>query len=224
MDISNVLPASSLFLGIVPALIILYFTLKGYEEYFKDKKIFLSFVAGLLAGFFSIIFESFVRNFGVISFIILIPFFEQIVKTSILNSRLARGTEGAPIYGATLGLGFGSIFIPFSMIIYASRWGRLDIIDISIVTLGAIGFIFFHGATGIYIGYGVKSDRVWRYFIYAVLFQIPLMVVSLVSDEYNLEFLQVLIVVYSIILYWYAAKKVLIMTLPKSKRRKIVKE
>ncbi|RLF62620.1 MAG: protease PrsW [Thermoplasmata archaeon] len=224
MDISNVLPASSLFLGIVPALIILYFTLKGYEEYFKDKKIFLSFVAGLLAGFFSIIFESFVRNFGVISFIILIPFFEQIVKTSILNSRLARGTEGAPIYGATLGLGFGSIFIPFSMIIYASRWGRLDIIDISIVTLGAIGFIFFHGATGIYIGYGVKSDRVWRYFIYAVLFQIPLMVVSLVSDEYNLEFLQVLIVVYSIILYWYAAKKVLIMTLPKSKRRKIAKE
>jgi len=224
MDISNVLPASSLFLGIVPALIILYFTLKGYEEYFKDKKIFLSFVAGLLAGFFSIIFESFVRNFGVISFIILIPFFEQIVKTSILNSRLARGTEGAPIYGATLGLGFGSIFIPFSMIIYASRWGRLDIIDISIVTLGTIGFIFFHGATGIYIGYGVKSDRVWRYFIYAVLFQIPLMVVSLVSDEYNLEFLQVLIVVYSIILYWYAAKKVLIMTLPKSKRRKIVKE
>ncbi|MCD6108892.1 MAG: protease PrsW [Thermoplasmata archaeon] len=224
MDISNVLPASSLFLGIVPALIILYFTLKGYEEYFKDKKIFLSFVAGLLAGFFSIIFESFVRNFGVISLIILIPFFEQIVKTSILNSRLARGTEGAPIYGATLGLGFGSIFIPFSMIIYASRWGRLDIIDISIVTLGAIGFIFFHGATGIYIGYGVKSDRVWRYFIYAVLFQIPLMVVSLVSDEYNLEFLQVLIVVYSIILYWYAAKKVLIMTLPKSKRRKIVKE
>ncbi len=224
MDISNVLPASSLFLGIVPALIILYFTLKGYEEYFKDKKIFLSFVAGLLAGFFSIIFESFVRNFGVISLIILIPFFEQIVKTSILNSRLARGTEGAPIYGATLGLGFGSIFIPFSMIIYASRWGRLDIIDISIVTLGAIGFIFFHGATGIYIGYGVKSDRVWRYFIYAVLFQIPLMVVSLVSDEYNLEFLQVLIVVYSIILYWYAAKKVLIMTLPKSKRRKITKE
>ncbi|MCD6571850.1 MAG: protease PrsW, partial [Thermoplasmata archaeon] len=92
------------------------------------------------------------------------------------------------------------------------------------VTLGAIGFIFFHGATGIYIGYGVKSDRVWRYFIYAVLFQIPLMVVSLVSDEYNLEFLQILIVVYSIILYWYATKRVLIMTLPKSKRRRIIKE
>ncbi|RLF30444.1 MAG: protease PrsW, partial [Thermoplasmata archaeon] len=216
MDISNVLPASSLFLGIVPALIILYFTLKGYEEYFKDKKIFLSFVAGLLAGFFSIIFESFVRNFGVISLIILIPFFEQIVKTSILNSRLARGTEGAPIYGATLGLGFGSILTPFSIAIYASKWSGLEIVGLSIVTLGAIGFIFFHGATGIYIGYGVKSDRVWRYFIYAVLFQIPLMVVSLVSDEYNLEFLQVLIVVYSIILYWYAAKKVLIMTLPKS--------
>ena len=78
MDISNVLPASSLFLGIVPALIILYFTLKGYEEYFKDKKIFLSFVAGLLAGFFSIIFESFVRNFGVISLIILIRFLNRL--------------------------------------------------------------------------------------------------------------------------------------------------
>ena len=224
MDISNILPASSLFLGVIPALVILYFTIKGYEDYFKDKKIFLSFVAGLLAGFFSVLFESFVRNAGVVSLIVLIPFFEQIVKTSILNSRLARGTEGAPIYGATLGLGFGSIFIPFSMVIYASRWSGLDIVGLSIVTLGAIGFIFFHGATGIYIGYGVKSDRVWKYFIYAVLFQIPLMVVSLLSDEYNLEFLQILIVVYSIILYWYATKKVLIMTLPKSKRRKIIKE
>jgi len=224
MDISNILPASSLFLGVIPALIILYFTLKGYENYFKDKKVFLSFVAGLFAGFFSVLFESFIRDAGIISLIILIPFLEQIVKTSILNSRLARGTEGAPIYGATLGLGFGSIFIPFSMIIYASRWGKFDIIDLSIVTLGAIGFIFFHGATGIYIGYGVKLERVWRYFIYAVIFQIPLMIVSLISDEYNLEFLQILILAYSIILYLYATKKVLIMTLPKSKRRKIAKK
>ena len=39
-----------LFLGIIPALILLYISLKGYEGLYKDKSIFLTFVAGIILG------------------------------------------------------------------------------------------------------------------------------------------------------------------------------
>jgi hypothetical protein len=224
MDYSNILPASSALLGIIPAMIILYFTLKKYEKYFEDKKMFLSFVAGLITGFFSVIIEGLTRSAGIIAFVILIPILEQLIKTIALNLRLFRGDESAPVYGASLGLAYGSIFIPFSMIIYASRGVTLDTLQTGIIVAGAMGFIFFHGATGIYIGYGAGTGRTWEYFIYAVLLQIPLSIVVLLTMYYNVELLQILLIAYGILIYWFATKRILIRVLPKSKRRKMIKK
>ena len=39
-----------LFLGIIPALILLYIGLKGYEGYYRDKTIFLTFIIGIIFG------------------------------------------------------------------------------------------------------------------------------------------------------------------------------
>ena len=46
-----ILPQASLFLGIIPALILLYISLKGYEGHYKDKTIFLTFIIGIVLGF-----------------------------------------------------------------------------------------------------------------------------------------------------------------------------
>ncbi|MCK5113117.1 MAG: protease PrsW, partial [Thermoplasmatales archaeon] len=72
-----VLPQASLFLGIIPALILLYISLKGYEGHYKDKNIFLTFVVGLIAGFVSVLLETFTIGIGIL-FIILFPVIEQL--------------------------------------------------------------------------------------------------------------------------------------------------
>ena len=41
------LPQALLFLGIIPALIIMYISLKGYDELYKEKTVFLIFIYGI---------------------------------------------------------------------------------------------------------------------------------------------------------------------------------
>ena len=83
------IPQTSLFIGIIPALIILYLGLKGYEGHFKDKLIFLTFIVGIIIGFISAVIELFTRDIGIITYIILFPVLEQLSKTIVLN--LGRG-------------------------------------------------------------------------------------------------------------------------------------
>ena len=76
----DVLPQTLLFIGIIPALVLLFISLKGYDGYYKDKIVFLTFIAGIIAGFISIIIEWFTAEVG-IWFIILFPILEQLFKT-----------------------------------------------------------------------------------------------------------------------------------------------
>ena len=75
----DVIPQTSLFLGIIPALILLYISLKGYEGHYKEKNIFLTFVVGIILGFFAATARSFTLPL-VIAYIILFALFEQLLK------------------------------------------------------------------------------------------------------------------------------------------------
>ena len=140
----DALPQAMLFLGIIPALILLYISLKGYEGIYKDKTIFLTFVFGIIAGFISVLIEYYTIGVGIL-FIILFPLLEQLFKTMILNIRRLQQKRETTIYGLSLGLGFGSIFIPFS-IISSGVQGALDSYSIAIIVLGSFTVILLHGA------------------------------------------------------------------------------
>ena len=62
----DILPQASLFLGVIPALIIMYISLKGYEGYYKDKTMFLTFVAGIIMGFVAAFAQSFTLSLSII--------------------------------------------------------------------------------------------------------------------------------------------------------------
>ena len=66
------LPQALLFLGIIPALLLLYLSLKGFEGLYKDRTIFLIFVAGIIAGFITVLIEYYTVGVGLL-FIILFP-------------------------------------------------------------------------------------------------------------------------------------------------------
>jgi len=216
-----VLPQASLFLGIIPALILLYISLKGYEGYYKDKNIFLTFVAGIVAGFVTILLEIYTGIIGPI-YIILFPIFEQLFKTIILNISKLHRIKDTVVYGLSLGLGFGSIFIPLSIITFNIQPG--DSYLLVFVIIGSIGIILFHGATGTLIGYGVYSGNLLKYFILSVLLHLPVTGWFFITDYYNVEYLQIGLIIYGLIIYWYITTKIMPRILMQRTRRRKVKK
>jgi hypothetical protein len=198
---NQILPQASLFLGIIPALLLLYVSLKGYDDYYKDKYIYLSFIAGLIAGIASILLEQATVAVGLL-FIILFPLLEQLFKTIILNIKRLQENKETTIYGLSLGLGFGSIFIPFSIL--TSNIQSSDTISYILIIVGSLGIILMHGATGVIIGYGITIGKLPKYLFFAILGHIPLTSLILITTILELQYLQFMLVVYGLILYYYA--------------------
>jgi len=211
------IPQTSLFIGIIPALIILYLGLKGYEGHFKDKLIFLTFIVGIIIGFISAVIELFTRDIGIITYIILFPVLEQLSKTIVLNLGRFQEKQETTIYGLSLGLGFGSVFTPAAIIM-----GNFQEINVAFIAaiIGSFGIILFHAATGAIIGYGVYSHKLSTYLAFAILLQIPITTLIGVTNLFTISYLQISIVIYGIIVYWYATKKIMPRILQESQRRK----
>ena len=223
-----ILPQASLFLGIIPALILLYISLKGYEGHYKDKTIFLTFIIGIVLGFIAalVLFFTFKGFEGIIIFIILLAFFDQLFKTIVLNLGRLQEKTGTPIYGLSLGLGFGSSFTPFLIIAVSSSFTS-DVYVLSLIAIGSLGIILFHGATGAYIGYGVLSGRLTKYLLTAVIIQLPfnfILGMTILYSRPNSLNIQLGLVIglifYGSIVFWYVIKKIMPQILTKSMRRK----
>jgi len=212
----DVLPQTLLFLGIIPALVLLFISLKGYDGYYKDKIIFLTFISGIIAGFISILIEWFTVGVGV-WFIILFPILEQLFKTVILNISRFHGKKETVVYGLSLGLGFGSIFIPFSIILTNVQGGN-DLL-IVLVAAGSFGIILMHASTGISIAYGVYTYKMGKYLIISILVYLPVTFTIFLTALYNIGYLQVVLIAYGIVIYWYATKKIMPRILEKTKKQ-----
>jgi hypothetical protein len=215
-----------LFLGIIPALIFLYIALKGYDGYYKDKTIFLTFVLGIILGVAVVTVRILINPLPLlIIYIILFAFFEQLFKTIILNLGRLQHKKETTIYGLSLGLGFGSSFTPF-LIIAGSISGQSSLTFLSLVTLGSLGFILFHAASGAYIGFGIYSGKMTRYLLIAIMLQLPFNVLTDSARFYLSSFFvyfQIGIVIYGAIFFWYVVKKVMPLILEPSERKKEVK-
>ncbi len=222
------LPQASLFLGIIPALILLYFCLKGYEGYYKDKTIFLTFVIGIILGFIAafVLFSTFRGLEGIILFSILLAFFDQLFKTIVLNFSKVHKKGEATIYGLSLGLGFGSSFTPF-LIILVSSLITSDLYVLSLIAIGSFGIILFHGATAAYIGYGIYVGKLKKYLLISILLQIPFSLILGLAILYshpnkiNLQLgLVICLIIYGGIIYWYVITKIMPQILTQNKKRK----
>ena len=214
----DALPQAMLFLGIIPALVLLFISLKGYDEYYKEKTIFLTFVVGIVAGFISVLIEAYTMTVGIL-FIILFPVLEQLFKTMILNIGRFHGQKSTPIYGLSLGLGFGSIFTPFSIIV-SDPQGGYSMYLIGLVVLGSFGMILLHAATGVCIGYGVYTYKLTKYLLFAILLYLPVTATIFITTLFDVGYLQVAIVPYGLIVYWYFTTKIMNQIRSKSEKRK----
>ena len=210
-----------LFLGIIPAMIILYISLKGYDKYYKEKTIFIMFIIGIISGVTVAVIRYLINPFPyLIIYIVIFAFFEQLFKTIILNIGRLQGKKETVIYGLALGLGFGSAFTPF-LIITASAVTN-DLTFLLLVGFGSLGFIFFHAATTTYIGYGIYKFKLTKHLTIAILLQLPFNILADAIRVYNSAYLTIyssLIVLYGLVLFYYISKKILPNIKKKSRER-----
>ena len=219
-----------LFLGIIPALFFLFIALKGYEGYYKDKTIFLTFITGIFFGILAAIIRLIINPLPlVIIYIILFAFLEQLFKTIVLNIGRLQYKKETTIYGLTLGLGFGSSFTPF-LVIVGSLSGQSSTIFLTLVAFGSLGFILFHAASGAIIGYGIFSGKMTKFLFIAIFLQIPFNAISdltrlqIIFNSTYYPIFQAAVVVYGAILFIYVIKKIMPRILQEKDKRKRTKK
>lgn len=208
------IPSTALFLGIIPALILLFLSTKGHEGYIKHKTIYLAFIGGIIAGFIAAVIEIYTGDIP-IYIIVVFPIFEQLFKTMILNLRRLQEKQETVIYGLTLGLGFGSVATSASIIRGTFQAG--DYLTLGLVVFGSCGIIMLQGATGALIGYGVFKGKLAKYVTTAVIIH---MVLNAGLFIVPINFVVYYLFILGLIVYWYTIKKILSRILVESQRRK----
>jgi len=205
---------TSLFIGIIPALVLLYIGLKGYDGYFKDKLIFLTFIVGIIIGTITVAIEYFTRTVGVF-YILLFPILEQLFKTIVLNLGRFQEKQETTIYGLSLGLGFGSVFVPASIM-------GLESLDLTFLAaiIGSLGLLLFHAGTGVLIGYGVYSKKLPKYLTITILLHLVITTLTLITTLTQSSYLQIIFILYGILVFWYAITKIMPRILNEAQRRK----
>ncbi|MCD6411050.1 MAG: protease PrsW [Thermoplasmata archaeon] len=205
--------------SIVVTLFIMWFSLRKFEGYFSEKKLFLSFLAGIAMGFVVIIIEFLTSSASSIVIFLLFPLMEQLSKLMILNYRTFREKKDTPIYGLAVGLGFGSIFVPIStLVFFRGKVPELTFAAMSIII--GLALIFLHGATGSMIGYGIGymgGERKWYYFFLSVIAVMPVRPITVIPT--GTAYVASIVLVYGVIIYTYAVSKFLLLALPRRERR-----
>jgi hypothetical protein len=174
-------------LGLVPAIFLLYVTLGPYENKFKDKIVFLSFIGGMILGTIVLALEgSFLASvpayhtyWDILLFLaVLFSFLDQLAKLIILNLPRFHRDMTTAIYGAALGLGLGT---PIGALIL--RGTEISSIQGAAAVTLVLSFMLFQSATGSLIGLGVGQGKKWTYFFYSFLLGTifwPLLLLSII--------------------------------------------
>ncbi len=214
---------SILFLGIIPALVFLFLSLKGYDGLYKQKTVFLMLIIGVIIGVIIAVSRFFIYILPLsIFFIVAFAFFEQLFKTVILNIGRFQRKKETTIYGLALGLGFGASFTPF-LILAGSITEEPTLALYSLILLGTIGFTLFHASTAAYIGYGIYIGRLTKYLFVAIILQLPFNLIldlaRFIKYPYFIYY-QISLLLYGIICYIYITKYVIPNILKDEDRRK----
>lgn len=219
----NGLPSGIAFLGIVPALLLIYISLRGYDQYLKEKTIFITFLVGIISGFIAALVEKFTVGVGVL-FVLLFPLFEQLLKTIVLNLRRFHMRPQTIGYGLCLGLGFGSMYMVFSMMypqLLAEQSSTLTLTSTALLFLGSLGILLLHGTTGLIIGFGVSTGKLLRFFSYAILLHFPITSLNVLTVYLGATSLyHILTLGYGLTIYLVATQRWMPKISPDTRRRK----
>jgi hypothetical protein len=210
------LPQSSLFVGIIPALALVYLIIRKWTGQFQEKLVFLLFVFGIISGFTIIFVEFYIGFTTLIEYVIIFRFIEIMGKTIILNIPRFQEKQHTVLYGLVLGLGFGSIYPPVSLLLVNSI--DVSFVHVMSILIGSLGMLLIQGSTGALIGFGVFKRKLLVFLTGSLVIQI---VVQYLLFSLVLSWTWILIIA-GILLYAIVMKKIVLPVSSQTERRKRV--
>jgi hypothetical protein len=169
--------------GIVPALIGMYYILRGFTGGFDDRKLFIAFAVGLIMGIVSFAFHIFIDRvifppapLGWVIYVAGFSFMDNIMMFVVLNFKWMRGKPDAPFYGVSLGIAFSATATMALVYRLLSAYPELNSDAagmLALVSTAGIAAILLRAATGAFIGVGSARSRPWPWFGRAVMTQMP---------------------------------------------------
>jgi hypothetical protein len=168
------------FIGFGPAVLLLYILLYRYEGMFSEKKLFLFFAVGMVAGMAVAAAHSYLELFylldltsALLILVIGLSLLEELIKAIILNYPKFLLKHETPYFGAGLGLGMGSMIV---MALGQESLRNTEVLDTSeilitggILLLYSFNMAFLHGSNGVLVGYGSATGDIKRYVFIAIL-------------------------------------------------------
>lgn len=154
-----------------PAMLVFFLYLNPYYTRLREEKAFYSFVFGMFMGMLAGAMHLLVGA----SVIFVIPVFDVMFLTAVLNSSRLRGRPMTVYYGTAMGIGYAAMVLVvwgFLLLVRsASPWT-----DAARAVIVAFPFAVTYGGIGAYIGQGAATGRLWGHVARAVLMLIPFFV------------------------------------------------
>jgi hypothetical protein len=223
----------AMMLGAAPALVAMYYLLRGYASALDQKNLFLGFGIGMILGLvgftFHIMLDTGLILAGAVGSAIYIFGFaalENLVLFVALNYKWVRGKHEAAFVGIALGAGFSASGV---MGLAYNQAARSDFLISALGIVLLLGFsassTLFRTAAGAIIGIGSARSLPWQWYGRALVAQLPynaLMLGILLSVAYGLVYwmaLLALLVLYSLWLLLFTWRRLLPEFLPGEVRR-----
>ncbi len=167
----------ALLLGIGPALVLLWFSLRRFDRpfvdrtLFDDRRVFGSLAVGMIFGVVSsaLNLSILVTDLtGSILLLVGILLLEELFKLIYLNRRGYRERFDTTFYGIAMGVGTASTTV-VATVTWASTGQIYSVVVLPLIVLFSISISFVHADTGALIGFGASRGDLWRSFGRALL-------------------------------------------------------
>ena len=216
------------FTGILPAVALVFETLKEYDPYYKDEHFSILMVIGLIVGvptalffYWSLIYLAPINNILVLSVIcFFIAIYELLLLTIILSMKRFGGDYDLTYYGVVLSGCLAGVIIMFCVYLFVRS---NDLSSQALLSLGLLipTMPLMYISLGSLLGYGIFKAKFLKYAslfviiktIFNGLFLLWFIFFLFSPPEYGWE-LMAIALIFSIFMYYYSYKRILPDALP----------
>ncbi len=227
--------AISFVVGVVPAVLVMWVSLRRFDyphapkALFDDRRVFFAFAVGIGFGAFSsgLTVAIATSGLGIILPLIAVALFEESFKLVYLNRKAYRGRFDTTFYGVSLGVGsaaslvMASVFNANPTLLQSPQVAAL----VAALVLLSVSMTMVLASTGALIGFGAAQSKVLGYYLRAFLVRFSHLAILLfffLGDEQVLGFSSLgASLAFAGIVYAFVYREVLPETLPKDIRREL---
>ena len=223
-------------IGLTPALILLWLTLRKYDypfvekTLFDDRKVFYLLAVGIVFGIIvaALYFSLSPGSTDALLLVLLIALglavFEEMFKFVVLNLKRLQLKFDTVFYGFSLGVGLSSTFVLYQVYLSIRVQSEMSALVWTILVIFSVAMSLIHGSTGALMGRGSAEGKPWRAFTEVITIRLfVIIILAPYLGNIGEDWLQVASLIGALVLsafiYNYIVKDVIPNILPESIRR-----